>query len=80
MNILKSFSKLRRSRGNEAQTDQSLLTPAAAKVGVACSLGLTLLLGALPVVAADKTNSPLLTVKRIFDSEEFGGDKFSARE
>ncbi len=37
------------------------------------------LLGALPVVAADTTNSPLLTVKRIFDSGEFGGEGFSAR-
>ena len=46
---------------------------------MACWLGLVLLLGALPVVAADKTNSPLLTVKRIFDSGEFGGDGFSAR-
>ena len=42
-------------------------------------LGLVLLLGASPVVAADKTNSPLLTVKRIFDSGDFGGDGFSAR-
>ena len=42
-------------------------------------LGLVLLLGAFSTVAADKTNSPLLTVKRIFDSGEFGGDGFSAR-
>ena len=42
-------------------------------------LGLLLLLGTLSRVAADKTNSPLLTVKRIFDSGEFGGDGFSAR-
>ena len=46
---------------------------------VACWLGLVMLLSALPVVAADKTNSPLLTVKRIFDSGEFNGDGFSAR-
>jgi len=42
-------------------------------------LGLVLLLGAFSTVAADKTNSPLLTVKRIFDSGEFGGGGFSAR-
>ena len=46
---------------------------------VACWLGLVMLLSALPVVAANKTNSPLLTVKRIFDSGEFNGDGFSAR-
>jgi dipeptidyl-peptidase 4 len=38
-----------------------------------------MLLSASPVMAADKTNSPLLTVKRIFDSGDFGGDGFSAR-
>ena len=46
---------------------------------VACWLSLAGLLSALPVLAADKTNSPLLTVKRIFDSGEFNGDGFSAR-
>ena len=46
---------------------------------VTCWLGLVMLLSALPVVAANKTNSPLLTVKRIFDSGEFNGDGFSAR-
>ncbi len=59
--------------------NRSLLTSAATRVGIACGLGLVLLLGALPLLAADKTNSPLLTVKRIFDSGEFGGDGFSAR-
>ena len=46
---------------------------------VACWLGVVMLLGTARVMAADKTNSPLLTVKRIFDSGEFGGDGFSAR-
>jgi dipeptidyl-peptidase-4 len=45
----------------------------------ACGLELLMLLGTLPVVAVDKTNSPLLTVKRIFDSGEFNGEGFSAR-
>ncbi len=38
-----------------------------------------MLLGTAHLMAADKTNSPLLTVKRIFDSGEFGGNGFSAR-
>lgn len=37
------------------------------------------LLGALDVAAAEKTNSPTLTVQRIFDSSEFNGEGFSAR-
>jgi hypothetical protein len=47
--------------------------------GVLCRLGSALLLGTAQVMAADKTNSPLLTVQRIFHSGEFNGDGFSAR-
>ena len=32
-----------------------------------------MLAGMSHVVAADKTNSPLLTVQRVFDSREFSG-------
>ena len=46
---------------------------------LACWLGLALLFTTAQLGAADKTNSPLLTVKRIFDSGDFGGDGFSAR-
>ena len=42
-------------------------------------LALVLMLGASPVVAADKTNPPILTVSRIFESGDFAGDGFSAR-
>ncbi len=38
-----------------------------------------MLLGTARVMAADQTNSPLLTVKRIFDSDDFSGEDFSAR-
>ncbi len=46
---------------------------------LACWLGLAIVLTTAQLGAADKTNSPLLTVKRIFDSGEFSGDGFSAR-
>src|SRR5262245_40332669 len=43
-------------------------------------LGIVLgILGASALPAADKTNSPLLTVQRIFDSGEFNSDGFSGR-
>ncbi len=45
----------------------------------ACWLGSVILLSTLSVAAANKTNSPLLTVQRIFGSGEFNGESFSAR-